>query len=154
VAVVVGEGACQGAVHHTCQGVHQEEEACQVLEGLASPGACQVVEGRQGRPCREEGRASSEEDPWVSVHKALACLVQTSAGEDPEEAALAVRQEDLVHSPEEGLAQEVPASSGREGACREAVHLGVRASDGVRSAQGEVDLGDALPESDQEEACT
>ena len=31
---------------------------------------------------------------------------------------------------------------------------GVQASDGVRIAQGEVDLGDALPESDQEEACT
>jgi hypothetical protein len=145
-AAVVEEGAFRGEARHTCQGVHQEEEACQVLEGLASPGACQVVEGRQGRPCREEGRASSEEDPWVSVHKALACLVQTSAGEAQEEAASVVRPEDLVRSLEEVLVQGALASSGQEGACREEVRPGVQASDGVHIDLGAVDREVSLQE--------
>lgn len=143
-AAVVAEGACQGEVHHTFLEVHQGEEACQVWEvpacRAACLGACPGVEDRRGLPFREEGRASSAEDPSASVHKALTCR-----GEVQEVVALV---EDLVHT----LA-EVLASSGQEDASLEVVHLAVPALAEVRIGLEEVDLGVSLREWEQEGEC-
>jgi len=141
VVAVVEEGACQGVVRHTCQGEPQEEEACQVSEVPACPGACQVGADHQGHPCLEEGRASSEEGPWASVHT---CLV-----EDQEEAAWVV-QAALGRSLAGVLVPEALASSGQEDACPEEVHLEDLALDGAHIALEEGVQEVSLPESAQQ----
>lgn len=127
------------------------------MEVPACQEAFQVEEDRQGLPYLEEGRASSGEDPWVAVHKDLECLVQTSAEEDQEEAALAFHQEDLVHTLEEVLVQGDLASSdqeGQEGACQEVALLAAPALDEEHIALEVEDLGASLREWEQEGVCT
>lgn len=133
--VAVAEGACQGEGHHTCRGEHQEEEAYQVVEDPACQGACRV---EADHPCREEGRASSEEDPWASAHT---CLAEDQAGE-----ASVDRPAALARSLAEGLAPEVPASSGPEDACQEEEHPEGLALDEARIALAEVVRAVSLPE--------
>lgn len=137
--MAVAEGACQGEGHHTCRGEHQEEEAYQVVEDPACQGACRV---EAGHPCQEEGRASSEEDPWASGH--------TCPAEDQAEAASVDRPAALARSLAEDLAPEVPASSGREDACLEEEHPGALALGEARIALAGVVRAVSLPESVQE----
>lgn len=142
VVAVAEEGACQGVVHHTCQGEPQEEEACQVLEVPACPGAYQVGADHQDHPCQEEVRASSEEVPWASVHT---CLVEVQ-----EEAAWVVHQAGLGHSLAGVLVPEALASSDQEDAYLEEVRLEDLALDGAHIALEEGVQEVSLPESAQQ----
>lgn len=152
-AAAVAEEEASQAAAHTSPGVHREEEASRVLEVPACRGAFQVVEDPRALPSLAEARASSEEDPSAAVHTDLPSLVQTSAEEVREEAALVFLQEDLARSLEEALVRGALASSAPEAASLEEVRLAAPALGGERIALGVEAREVSLPASDRTGVC-